>query len=852
MVRMLVVLLPVAVALVGGCAYLVVSMAPPRTRVGRWLALWVAVWTEVVVTTEILSLLDAVTWFGFLVCYVVFGGVAVIVWIVRGKPRVRLLTLPERIVEGKTPRDKRHKKKRQRKRREVRTRGPVLDAFLRHPALGVLLVVLAMCALVNLALAVGLPVNNYDANTYHLSRIGYWIQYGSTGHYFTYNERQNYSPPNAEFGLLSLIIFARAEWPAPLAQYAAYFVCLAAVYFVARQLGASDAAALFAALLLGTMTEVILQSTIPKNGLIASSFLACAVAFALVGLRARASDSESSGAATRALVWSGLAVGLAFGTKATGPLFVPGLAIAGVVIAASGGAKRWLGRAAVWAACCAAGIVLLGSTNYARNYADYGSVSGPPKTIKGHRILKPTPRTLLSNLARYGYYACDYSGLMPRPLARALTAARARSAPAIFRALGITANAPEINFMGSADTFPVDAETGRFDRFPRLHEDTAWFGPIVFFVAAPLVLVHLVYSPLRKRWARFAVALTPVAYWLLVCTLLRYQAWGGRFFVTAAVAGAPLLSLAYMPTRVLAVKHAVTWVLVVVGLSTALTATFYNTMKPIVPKSPRDEETGRVKDFEGVLTLGRDLLKCRASPSAYVLEVLPAEVFPEQMTLGVVLGSDEWDWYLFGPRLRRKLVPLPADSKRVSEAFQSGEVDMVVIRKTNRLATMPPILGERPVVSDLDMAPAYFWSFLCHRDEHADLLFPARDWRPPPGTLWVGADEQYVPVRRLPEGHVVVAVEPNPEILKLTPLVFAFYAGDREIYRVTFAAPGQQAVALPWKPGPRLQDQLLRIRVSSPEPEIDAQVQGVHDVYLLSGPPTFLPSQPGAGRSSGD
>ncbi len=56
---MLVLLLPVTAALVGGCAYLVVSMAPPRTRVGRWLALWVAVWTEVVLTAEVLSLLDA-------------------------------------------------------------------------------------------------------------------------------------------------------------------------------------------------------------------------------------------------------------------------------------------------------------------------------------------------------------------------------------------------------------------------------------------------------------------------------------------------------------------------------------------------------------------------------------------------------------------------------------------------------------------------------------------------------------------------------------------------------------------------------------------------------------------------
>jgi len=801
---MLVLLLPIAAVLVVGCAYLVVSMAPPRARVGRWLALWIAVWTEVVLTAEILSLLDSVTPVGFLVCYAAFASVASAVWVLRGRPRTRLLTLPRP--------------------------GQVGSAFRAHPALGVLVVVLAVCALVNLALAAALPVNNWDSMTYHLSRVGYWIQHGSTDHFFTHNERQNYSPPNAEFGLLSTIIFARAEWPAPFGQYAAYFVCLAAVYLIARQTGASNAASLFAALLLGTMTEMILQATNPKNDLIVASFLACSVAFALVGLRTlpapevrdtrmtqkrkkkrpvpRQAEVAQTDTRLRALVWSALALGLAVGTKVTAALFLPGLVVAGVVVAVTGGGKNWVRRGAFWGACCACAVLALGSFNHIRNVRNpaYRSISGPPKTARLMGLEQRTPGAVISNLARYGYFFCDFSGLLPQNLARSLTKSRAAATPPIFKKLGITVNAPELNFLGQAETFPVDEATGRFEATPSLHEDTAWFGPIAFFVGLPLVLVHLVWSPLRRHWARFAVALAPVLYWLAVCAALRYQPWGGRFFITAAVTGAPLLALTYRPTRLRAAQVLVTWLLVVVGVSTALTATFLNRSKPIVAEAGRS-----------VFRMPRLSLRCGPCAEAYTLLSAQPKHFPEQMKLGLVMGGDDWVWPLFGPRLRRTLVPLPRDSARVAQAFRDGEVDMVAIRKTIGLKAMPPILGERPVIgpieTDIDVLRANFWSFLFHDDEYDDLVFPARDWQTPGGFV-VGPDQEFVPQRVLPAGRIVIPLEPDPALVREGPLVFEFFAGETSIGTFTLTSPGPQALIVPWSPRQDPEKQTLRIRVT--------------------------------------
>ena len=848
-------------------------MAPPRSRVGRWLALWLAVWAEVVLAVEILSLFDAVTPLGFVVCYVVGAATAVAVWLARGMPRVRLAGRLSEHEAARGDDGRRGKSKaRRRKKGKRQARSSVRAAFLNHPALGVLLVVLAICALVNLALAVALPVNNHDANSYHLSRVGYWIQHGTTDHYFTHNARQNHMPPNAEFGILSLLIFARADWPAPLPQYAAYFVCLAAVYFIARRLGVSNAAALFAAALLGTMTEVILQATIPKNGLVVSSFLACAVAFALAGLGA---GDASRGDRLRALVWSAVATGLAVGTKLTALLFLPALTIAGVVVAAgSSRPATWLGRLATWAGCCVISIVLLGSFNFIRVFTrgPRPRSSTPPRlgteaqrpgplarSVATNvarfgmdaRIARPTVRSVASNLARYGYHLCDFGGVLPRSAAYRATRARAALGPRVFEALGIVANAPELNIPGKTGAFPVDDETGWFDDVPRLHEDSAWFGPIAFFVGLPLVLAHLVWSPVRRRWAWFGVVLVPVVYWLLVCVLLRYSVWNGRYFITTVVAAAPVLAFTYMPRSLGPARFGLTWLLVVVGASTALTATFYNTAKPIVPKAAADDQVLSMRIVKSVLTMPRVAVRCRYdAPMGLSLCMLPEDKFPATMTLGLVLGGDNCDWPLFGPGLRRTLVPLPRNATRVAKAFRSGEVDMVLISKAIGLDTMPPILGERPfivplqaVMTRVDLGRMNHWSFVLRSEGDENVLFPARDWLVCPDGAWVDADQCFVPVRVLPAGRIVVAIKPNAKIVAYTGLVFEFYGGETKLGELEVTDSSEQHFGIEWDRGPSAADQILRIRVRAKRAEFDANLQGVVDVYRLLGMPAFTPAR---------
>ena len=800
---MLVLLLPVAAALVGGCAYLVVSMVPPATRVGRWLALWLVAWAEIVLTAELLSLLDAVTPFGFLVCYVGFGAIAAVVWIRRGRPRMRLLTWP--------------------------SRRQVVDGLRAHPALGVLLAALAVCALVNLIIAVTVPVTNADSLTYHLARVGYWIQHGSTDHFFTNNVRHNTHPPNSEFGILSAIIFARAEWPAPLGQYAAYFVCLAGIYFVGRRLGASNAASLFAALLVGTMSEIILQATIPKNDLMVSSFLICSIGFLLCSLDGRAGMERSPSA----IVWSALGVGLAVGTKFTTLFFLPGLAIAGVLLTVTSSSRDRIRRGALWASCCVVSIVVLGSLNYWRNVETYGSPTSAK--VQGQRLARtrPSMRLATSNIARDGYYLCDFSGLVPHRLAIRLTALRARVAPAVYRALRIPLNAPDLNAKPGA--FPVDKETGHFDARVHLHEDRAWFGPIAFFVGLPLVLAHLVSSPWRRRWAPFAIALMAVVYWVGQSSVLRYNPWRGRFFVTAVVTAGPLLAYTYLRGRTRFVKHATTWLLVLIGLSTALVATIANPLKPLYPdlRAFRIRDVGAFKPETGALvsTLDRHV--------------------DAGTRIGLLTGPSEAEWPLFGRGLRHKLIHVDLDAACAAEAVASNEVDMAVIRRSVPLEKVAPILGERPVIfalrsghdmAERDWITAHWWCFVVADSEPTGIFFPARDWVPS-DELWFGCDQVFVPTRVLPAGAVSLHIEAG-ELVQDGVLVFDVYAGDRLVETVTVYDVPRAERAISWPGAGDPAGSLLRIVVSSPDEALDGKIQRMADVYRLLELPEHVPATP--------
>lgn len=111
---------------------------------------------------------------------------------------------------------------------------------------------------------------NYDSMTYHLARIGYWIDHKTVAHYVTNIDRQIYSPVLAEYNLLFIILLAGNDTFVNLLQYFSMFAAAYFIYQSARKLGTDKLFSFFGAFAFMMMPLTISQSITTQNDLFAT------------------------------------------------------------------------------------------------------------------------------------------------------------------------------------------------------------------------------------------------------------------------------------------------------------------------------------------------------------------------------------------------------------------------------------------------------------------------------------------------------------------------------------------------------------------------------------------------------
>lgn len=108
---------------------------------------------------------------------------------------------------------------------------------------------------------------NYDSMTYHLARIGHWIDNQSVNHFITNIDRQNYSPVLAEYNLLHMFLLTGSDSFLNMLQYTAMLITALYIYKCAKMLGTDRSFSLFGAFLFVTMPLTISQSMTTQNDL---------------------------------------------------------------------------------------------------------------------------------------------------------------------------------------------------------------------------------------------------------------------------------------------------------------------------------------------------------------------------------------------------------------------------------------------------------------------------------------------------------------------------------------------------------------------------------------------------------
>jgi hypothetical protein len=540
------------------------------------LAAYLVAIAQIVVVTETLSPVRAVTERDVLVAQIGLLAVAIGVW-ARRRPRV--------------PR-------------------PDLHALLRslraNPPLVVLVFVVGIALVYELALGLGTPPNNWDSMTYHLSRAAAWYQHQGVVYFPSHTVRENAYQPNAEILVLFTFLFAHADTFASAWQWLAEISSLVAIFALSRRVGFDSAESLFAALLFACLSEVVLQSVTTQNDLLTASLVVtCAVFLTTSG-------------------WAGpwlaaLAFGLALGTKLTAAFAIPGLLLIAYAVRSSTPLRRLILPAVV--------LVPVGAAyGYVLNAANTGSPLG---SASGTGSVASLAQTSILGFGR------TIAGVL----------------------LGTTLD------LRMLPGFAPD-------------EDLSYFGLLGAVLVVPAFVVALI-RWYRGRAGRLeqAIILSVPLYLLALACVYKFNVFVGRFTLTAAALGAPLFAPVLRYRRYAASVAAVAAV-------TLASSVLYDHAKP-----------SGLGDGQSIWTKSRAQAQSVQRPAMLrVLERLDACV-PPTSRIGYVLGSEGWDYPLYGAALDRSLVAL-GQSDPLTQADRDG-LGWVLLRRRDVHTTAPGWREER-------------------------------------------------------------------------------------------------------------------------------------------------------------
>ena len=478
-------------------------------------------------------------------------------------------------------------------------RARAMAAAREHPAVTVAVAMAALVLLVTAFLAVAVAPNNWDSMTYHLARIGYWLQFDSALHFDNGTSRQLAQPPNGEFLQAWTILMSGTDRLAALVQWSALVGLAAATCLGARFLGFGRPAALFAGALFVLLPQPTLQASTTQNDLIVCFFLVAALVFAVRGLRDRHTGELAVGA---------VALGVAVGAKGTALLVLPSVAIVLVAaVVAYRPPPRILARAA---ALGVSAVAALGAFNYVLNQDTFGTPFGPIRDTVERTSAVP------ANSLRVAWTFVDSPGVIAPWLNNAL----ARPAHGIF------GDQSTRDFRG----FSLDST---------VNEDVSAYGLVGLFIVLPLFLIVLL-AP-RSPPARRVLAGAALAFLVVFALTSEYNPWVGRVMMPAVAIGAPLLA-ALCSRPVLGAAA------VALALAGAMPSLFANDLKPLLV--PIGQET--------ILERDRNEQQALARPEMVsVVRGLRAASEPDA-PIGLVRGYDTWDYVFFGRQLRRRVVPL--------------------------------------------------------------------------------------------------------------------------------------------------------------------------------------------------
>ncbi len=531
------------------------------------------------------------------------------------------------------------------------------SVFSKNADLSILGIIVGLVYLAGIFLILFTPQNNFDSMTYHLSRVGYWLQHQSLFPWNSPNPRQTSFPINAELGLLWTIVFWGSDQLTGFVQWSAFLVISITIFGFSKLLGASRKQGIFAALIWATFPQIFLQSTTTMNDLVVTAFFSSAIYLGFLGLRENNRNY---------LILAGLGIGLAMGTKSTAFILLPSFVIGmGLVLILNW--KVNIKNLLIWGIASLVAFGLVGSLGYIQNDIYYHNPFSVSQWTEG-LVNAQTSRFefLFENSLLYFNQAIDWTGLPPfisQPLAQ-------------FQAKIVQKFISYLPF-ANADWFIDGRQNLNFILYsPKIiHEDLAWFGPLFLLLAIPTSLYHLIIGIKRRDGQRLALLILTWGFVLTMCLLMSWTPYKGRYFTLAITFCAPLLAVLYQSSKRWFLPR---WIIVLLAASILSFTFLYNQSKPILGERSifgKDPLTVRTINNRGM------------EP---VLRMVERNV-PAESRMATKLSVNSWDYPLFENYFQRTIIQVDPFSTSIDpEWIREQAIDYLLIEPKERFSLAVP------------------------------------------------------------------------------------------------------------------------------------------------------------------
>lgn len=388
--------------------------------------------------------------------------------------------------------------------------------------------ILLVLSLVLLIGAVFTVPYNYDSMSYHLARIGYWIDHQSVAHYVTNIDRQIYSPVLAEYNLLHMMVLGGNDTFVNFLQYISLFLAAYFIYQSARRLGTNRTFSLFGAFAFMMMPLTISQSITTQNDLFVTVFFAIFV-YELIGV-VQWDQILLNKEQVLTIIMLGLTVAFAYLAKtsvcASMLFFMPWLLISRLAKKDKPG--KLIGSAGI----AAVSIIIPVSETWIRTFLSSGSIM--TDTASGDiMVATKNVKYILVNILK------NFSLLITQNFFRPLNGFVYRIAIHAGQLLGVEVNNEAIAFHGfdflhhmnmGDDMYSHDKTPSAFVAY------LALLGGILLIVLLVRLIIRRKKAEvqLKKQW-KLSLGFA-VSAWLsfgFIMALLRWQPWGTRLLYPA-------------------------------------------------------------------------------------------------------------------------------------------------------------------------------------------------------------------------------------------------------------------------------------------------------------------------------